>query len=472
MTSVDAQNTPASRRRFLKAAAGGIAAFHIVPRHVLGGRGFVPPSETVNVAIVGAGGRGHQNARDLMKLDDVRITCIADPAETWDMQNFYYKSAAGRKPVHAEIEKHYAEKLSGFRCKEYVDYRRMLDEDNSLDAILCATPDHLHANVSLAAMRLGKHINCEKPLTHNVAEARLVARVAKETGVATQMGNQGHSNEGIRQTVEWIHAGAIGTVKHVHAWVPATRWIVTQPGAKPEPQPVPAGLNWDLWLGPRADRPFHSSYAPVAWRDHWDFGCGAMGDFGCHDLDSACWALNLDSPTSIEMHPAGHMTEQLAPYGEIGYFEFAANGDRPAVNITWYSGGLQPKHPEQLPLGTSLPGRGVMFEGERGILVCKGAGGDVQLYPKSRDEEFQRPEATIPRSPGHHREWIDAIKGGPQCASNFEYGARLTEITLLGVASLRTRKRIEFDSATMTAKGLPELDPIFHGTYRPGWELG
>jgi len=460
-----------SRREILTGAAAAVAAFHIVPRHVLGGPNHVPPSETVNVALVGAGGRGLQNAHELMKLDDVQITSVADPAEHWDLSPFYYKGAAGREPVRVAIENHYSKRRAGFRCGGFVDFREMLEQDKSFDAVLCGTPDHLHAAVSLASMRLGKHVYCEKPLTHNVAEARLVARVARETGVATQMGNQGHAKDTIRQTVEWIQAGAIGTVTEIHAWVSASRWNPELRGAPAERHLVPSGLNWDLWLGPRKQRPFHSTYAPVSWRDYWDFGCGAMGDFGCHDLDSACWALDLHAPEWVEMYPAGYMDEQLAPYGEIGYFQFGARNNRPPVRIKWYSGGLKPPCPEALLPEMELPHRAVMFVGDRGILLCGGAGGTPELFPEQRSAEFTRPAPTLPRSPGHHREWIDAIKGGRPAASGFEYGARLTEITLLGVAALRIRKRIDWDPATGTARGVPEAEPVLNGTYRPGWEL-
>ncbi len=469
-----ASSTRLTRRGFLAtvaAGSAGLGSFSIVPRHVLGGANHTPPSEIVNVALVGAGGRGLQNARELMKLDDVRITAIADPAEHWDLSGFYYKGVAGRKPAHAEIQQHYAGKSGSFQCAEYVDFRELLDTHKDVDAVLCATPDHLHAAVSLAALRQGKHCYCEKPLTHNVAEARLVAQVAKDTGLATQMGNQGHSRDEIRETVEAIRAGAIGTVREVHAWVPATRWNPGLEGRPAAAMPVPQGLDWDLWLGPRTVVPFHSAYAPVSWRDFWDYGCGAMGDFGCHDLDSAVWALNLKAPRSVEMHPAGQSNSEIIPYGEIGYFDFAADGSQPEVRITWYSGGLRPARPAQLPAGEELPRRGVLFVGDEGVLVCDGAGGTARLWPESRAAEFPQPAAIIPRSNGHHRDWVDAIKGGPPASSRFEYGAVLTEITLLGVAALRLQQRIEWDSAAMAITNLTGWEPVIHGTYRPGWEL-
>lgn len=458
----------ANRRSFLSSAIAA-SSITIVSPHVLGGPNHVAPSDVIEVAIVGIGGRGLQNARDLMKLEDVRITAVADPADQWDLSNFYYKKVAGRKPGVAEINAHYQAKSPQFQCKEFVDYREMIAQEKSIDAILCATPDHLHAHVSITAMNAGKHVYCEKPLTHNISEARKVAAIAKKTGLATQMGNQGHSNEGIRQTCEWIWAGAIGDVKEVHAWVPATRWNkhLTEPPTKGEP--VPSGVRWDLWCGPREVIDFHPAYSPVSWRDFWQFGCGAMGDFGCHDLDSACWALDLDQPIRVEMHPAGSTHPKMTPYGEIGYFDFPAKGKRSAIRIHWYSGGLMPSQP--LALGKEkLPRRGVMFVGSEGILVCGGAGGPPTLYPEARRKEFQTPAPTLVRSKGHHRDWIDAIKGGPPASSNFSYGAHLTETTLLGLMALQAQQVIEWSASDMKTTNI-DTSALVNGTYRKGWEI-
>jgi predicted dehydrogenase len=406
-----------------------------------------------------------------MRHDDAQIIAVADPAEHWDLSPFYFRGVAGRGPVRQEIEKHFADKTPNFRCAEYQDFRVMLEKDKAIDAILCATTDHLHAYVSLFAIGKGKHVYCEKPLTHNITEARLVARRAKEAGVATQMGNQGHSNDTIRETCEWIWDGAIGAVREVHAWVSNSRWnsgLVSKPKSA---QPVPAGLNWDLWLGPAEPHPYDPAYAPVSWRDFWAFGCGALGDFGCHDLDAACWALDLQVPQSVEIRPAGSTDPEMVPHGEIGYYHFAARKDKPAVKIVWYSGGLRPDAPEELPQGTSLPGRGVLFIGDKGKMLCGGAGGAPRLLPFEKTAEYKKPSATLPRSKGHHRDWLDAIKGGPPASSQFEHSARLTEIVLLGVASLRTGKKLYWDPATMTSPGTPETEPIFKGRYRTGWEL-
>ncbi|MCI0465122.1 MAG: Gfo/Idh/MocA family oxidoreductase [Gemmataceae bacterium] len=459
-----------SRREFLKTGAVAAAAFTIVPRHVLGGREFVAPSDKVNVALVGAGGQGRTNARELFRLSDAQIVAVADPAESFSLEQFYYRGVGGRGPVQSEIEKHYAAKTPNFRCTAYEDFRVMLEKEKAIDAVLCATPDHLHAYVSVLAMRAGKHVYCEKPLTHNLWEARRVAQVAQQTGVATQMGNQGHANDGIRETCEWIWAGAIGPVREVHAWVGAKRWNLALTGRPKEEPPVPAGLNWDLWLGPRASRPFHPAYFPVAWRDFWAFGSSNLGDFGCHDLDAACWALDLKDPLRVEARPAGPMDADIGPHGCVAYYHFGPRGNQPPVKILWYDGGLAPERPEELPAGEGLPARGVLFVGEKGKLLCGGAGGKPRLLrPSNADGSKSSP--TLRRSPGHHREWLDACKGGKPAGSNFAYGARLTEIVLLGVLALRTGRRIEWDAANLKAKGVLEADAIIKESYRKGWEL-
>ena len=460
-----------SRRGFLK-TGGMAAAAMIVQPHVLGGPAHTAPSDRVNVAIIGAGGRGRQNVRELLKLQDVRVSAVADPAEFWDLSNYYYRGEAGRLPVCAEIEKHYQQSEPGFKCHQEVDYRELFaTRASEFDAVLCATPDHMHAHATLAAMRAGKHVYCEKPLTHNIAEARLVSRVAAETGVATQLGNQGHSKDTIRETVELIRAGAIGKVAEVHAWVPATRWNKSLTKPPVNAQPIPQGLNWDLWCGVRNPPGFHEAYAPVAWRDFWNFGCGAMGDFGCHDLDSAVWALDLGLPSRIEMRAAGASDPNLAPFGEIGYFDFPANGARGPVRLNWYSGGLLPPTPEALPDTVRLPRRGVLFVGSEGVMLCGGAGGEAVIYPEEHAKTIEKPDETLKRSAGHHRDWVDAIKGGPPASSEFSYGAKLTEITLLGLVAMRTGKIIHWDAQKMNARNCPEAEQIVKGEYRAGWRL-
>lgn len=459
------------RRSFLRGAVITAAGLMVVPRHVLGGKGFVAPSDTVTLGLVGAGGRSLGILRELFAQTDARVIAVADPAEYWGKEGFY-KTETGRGPVKKVIEEHFSKTVPGHKVTTYSDFREMLDREKSLDGIICASPDNTHAYISITSMRAGKHVYCEKPLTHNIWEARKVRDVARETGLATQMGNQLHSLDGLRQTVEYLQAGVIGKIKEIHAWVPATRWIPELSGFPEGQSPLPVGFDWNLWVGPSEWRPYHESYSPVRWRDFWTFGCGALGDFGCHDMDSAVWAYHLHSPESVEVQPAGNKgNRDIAPYGEIGYYVFPASGDQPAVNMTWYSGGLKPRIPGSLPRETALSSRGAMFVGEKGIILSK-TGEAPQIFPESLKNGITPPEPTIPRSKGHCREWTDAIKGGPAPMSNFEYASRLTEITLLGVLSLRMGgQKIYWDSANMKATGIPEADQFIREPVRKGWEM-
>ncbi len=467
--------SPRSRRDFIQATAATAAAFTIVPRHVLGGQKFVAPSDKVNVAIIGAGGQGRTNARSLFKEADCQIIALADPAEEWDLSSWYFRGKSGRGPVKAEVEAHYAGKTPNHTCAVYEDFRVMLEKEPAIDAVLIATPDHLHAFISILAMKAGKHVYCEKPLTHNIREARLVARVAKETRVATQMGNQGRSTEGHRQTVEWIKDGAIGTVREVHAWAGGPRnarqnWPGEGPAAKP------AGFNWDLWLGPRADRPYSGRLTPFVWRWVWDFGNGTTPDVAPHHFDPAFNALELDVPETIEGR-ASYVDPQLIPGSEYVTYRFAAKGTRAPLTAFWYDNGLKPALPRGLDpddpeqrLGEGNDG--LMVVGDKGIITCPGWSGMPRLLPKELDRAYTRPAKTIPRVASHHADWLQACKGGTPACSNFEYGARLTEFVLLGALALRTGKVIRWDAANMKpANNVPEAQAIIEGSYRKGWEV-
>ncbi|WKN29812.1 Gfo/Idh/MocA family oxidoreductase [Porifericola rhodea] len=468
----DSPQKDTSRRNFVKGAAMSAAGFMIMPRHVLGGKNFVAPSDKVNVGIIGAGGKGKRNTSEFLKLDDVQVTAVADPAYYWNLADFYYRSEAGRGPTVEMIEEHYEGKTPNFKVAEYTDFREMLDKESALDAIVCSTPDHSHAYISLQAMRAGKHVYCEKPLTHNIWEAREVQKVAKETKLATQMGNSGHSADGIRETVEYLRAGVIGEVKEAHCWVPAGRWIPGLNGLPSGKSTLPINFDWDLWQGPRKPQAFHEHYVPVTWRDFWMYGCGALGDFGCHDMDAATWAFNLKAPESVQIFPAGFSNEDIAPYGEIGYYEFKKQGDQKPLKLTWYSGGLRPDLHEALPKDYKYPSRASMFVGEKGIIINDGGNRAPQVFPEKLRASIKVPKQTIPRSNGHFRDWVDAIKGGKPASSNFEYGARLTEITLLGVLSLRMGgEKIYWDAENMKAKGLPEADKFIKEPVREGWEM-
>jgi len=465
--------SPLTRRKFLGATATTVAAFSLVPRHVLGGARHVAPSEKINIALIGAGGQGRTNARALFQHADAQIVAIADPIESFSLEGFYYKGMGGRKPVLADIQKQYSAKTPGFKCAEYEDFRIMLEKEKAIDAILCATPDHQHAYVCVTAMRQGKHAYCEKPLTHNVWESRFVAKVAKETGAATQLGNHGHSGDGIRATCEWIWAGVIGDVREVHAWTTASRWNKKYYAGRPPEEPVPAGVNWDLWLGPREPRPYSSAYSPVTWRDYWAFGTAPIGDFFCHNFDPAVWALDLHSPISVEAYGAGGVDSEMAPPGGVYTYHFAPRGKMPALKAVWYDGGLMPERPAGLDEEEQLGGggNGTLFIGDKGMITCPGWAGAPRLLPEAKMEGFKRPAQTLPRSKGHHRDWLDAIKGGPPPSANFEYAARLTEIGLLGLMAMRVGKKVYWDGDNLKAKNAPQADQYIKGSYRKGWEI-
>jgi hypothetical protein len=376
--------------------------------------------------------------------------------------------------VRAEIEERYAAKTPNFTCGVYEDFRVMLEKEKAIDAVLIATPDHLHAYISILAMKAGKHVYCEKPLTHNIREARLVARVAKETGVATQMGNQGRSGEGHRQTVEWIRDGAIGAVREVHAWSGGPGGLGSRQ-APTGPEVKPDDFNWDLWLGPRAERPYRSAYTPASWRYFWDFGNGAMPDMGIHHLDPAFNVLGLYQPRTVEA-----TTSHVDPESVLGVdfvtYRYDATADRGPVTVYWYNNGLRP--PTPLGLDPDDPRQrlgdgenGLLMVGEKGYLTCAGWSGMPRLLPLDLHREYKRPAKTIPRVAGHHADWLQGCKGGTPPCSNFEYGARLTEFMLLGPLARRTRKVIKWDSEGMKATNVPDAQPFIEGTYRTGWEL-
>jgi predicted dehydrogenase len=466
--------TTGTRRQFIATTTAAAAAFTIVPRHVLGGTQFVAPSDKVNVALIGAGGQGRTNARALFQEEDCQIIALADPAEEWDLSPWYYRGKAGRGPVKAEVEKHYAGKTPNHTCAVYEDFRVMLEKEKAIDAVLIATPDHLHAYVSILAMKAGKHVYCEKPLTHNVREARIVSRVAKETGVATQMGNHGRSSEGHRLTVEWIKDGAIGAVREVHAWsgTPLTAKSVW-PGEGPAVKP--AKLNWDLWLGPRSERPYSGKLAPFVWRWMWDFGNGTMPDMSPHHFDPAFNALGLDAPDTVEAR-ASFIDPQAATGTSMMTYHYSARGDRGPLTLYWYDNGLRPPTPlgidpddPQQRLGEGNDG--LMLVGDKGILTCAGWSGMPRLLPMELHRSYKRPPKTLPRVAGHHADWLQACKGGTPACSNFEYGARLTEFVLLGTLSLRTGKVVKWDGEGMRAANVPQAQPFIEGSYRKGWEL-
>jgi len=466
------ENSKLSRRRFV-AATTAVAAGGIVPRHVLGGAGQTPPSERLNVAVIGTGGQGIVNIRNLLRHPDVNLTAICDVAEFWDNSRIYYRHNGGRGPAMQAIEE--AHRKTGSqaarRCAVHVDFRVMLEKaDKDIDAVLVATPNHVHAVASMAAIQAGKGVYCEKPLTHSIYEARKVAQAAREAKIATQLGNQGHSSDDIRRAVEWIRDGAIGKVREVHGWRggPNRENLTERPTETP---PVPEGLNWDLWLGPAKERPYHPAYAPLVFHYWWDFGSGTLGNFGCHTLDTAVWALELEHPTMVEASST-QFSDETTPAAAKYHYKFPPRGEQPEVDLFWYDGGLRPPRPDCLELDRDLPqAGGSLIVGDQGAILSGMWSASPRIIPERKMRDYRRPPETIPRSKGHHRDWIDACKGGPPASSNFDYGARLTEIPLLGVVALRTGATIHWDGPNMKAINTPQAEPFIHGHFRKGWEI-
>jgi len=460
-------------RRQLIVKSTALAAASVVPRHVLGGAGRIPPSDRLNVAVIGTGGQGITNIKKLLTHSDVKITAICDVAQFWDNSDLYYRHNGGRGPAIKAIEEHYRQTGSEGHhgCKVYVDFRTMLEKsDKDIDAVVVATPNHVHAVASMAAIRAGKGVYCEKPLTYSVYEARRIAEAVRQAKVATQLGNQGHSSDDIRRAVEWVRDGAIGKIREVHAWAGENRIPAFTERPKETP-PVPEGLNWDLWLGPARERPYHPAYAPLIWHYWWDFGGGKLGNFGCHTLDTAVWALDLKHPTLVEASST-QLSKETPPIASTCHYKFPARGAQPPVDLFWYDGGIRPPRPDCLEPGRDLPRNGgSLLVGDDGAILSGTWSASPRIIPEKKMRGYEQPKPTITRSAGHRRDWIDACKGGPPASSNFEYGARLTEIVLLGVASLRTGVTLQWDGPGMKATNAPQLDPVIHGHFRKGWEI-
>ncbi len=442
-----------SRRDFVGAAAG-LAAFMIVPRHVLGGPHNTPPSDKLNIAGIGIGGRG---ADDLRGVESENIVALCDVDWGHARQTFRRYPDARR----------------------YRDFREMLDkEDKNIDAVIVATPDHVHAVASMAAIKRGKHVYCEKPLTHSVYEARALAEAAREHGVATQMGNQGQASEETRLMCEYIWDGALGQVHEVHVWtdrpmqgINGEYWPQGVERPKESP-PVPDTLDWDLWLGPAPHRPYHPAYVPFKWRGWWDFGTGALGDMGCHEIDPVFRALKLGHPTSVEAC-CTRVNDETYPVASRVTYEFPAREGLVPVKVHWYDGGMKPPRPEELTDGEQWGAGGTLFVGDKGKMLGH------RLIPESRRREYGRAPQAIPRSPGHHIEWIQACKGSKPAGSNFpDHAGLLAQVILLGNVALRpalkeklTRTKLYWDGPNMKITNLPEANQYLHRQYREGWTL-
>jgi predicted dehydrogenase len=463
------------RREFLKTAGAGIFGLTVIPRYALGGAGYTAPSGLLNVAMIGTGGQGMQNLRNLLEESDVRIAAIADVAEEADYSAFYHKVPGGRKPGFERISEKYAGDSSrkGYpACKVYTDFRKMLEAEKGIDAVVVSTPDHNHTIAAMAAMLAGKHVYVEKPLARTIREARVLTETAARTGVVTQMGHQGHGDEGIRLTREWIRDGAIGAVSEVHAWSSGVN-RASFTGLPTGDFPVPAGLDWNLWHGPAEIRPYHPEYTPCGWRHFWDFGTGKLGDMGCHNMDPAFYALDLGYPEWVQARCAWGPERLKRPLAATVHYRFPSAGDRPAVKMNWYEG-LMPPRPDELEPGRDLTGdgNGILFIGDKGKLMCPGWAGNPRLIPESRMKEYRLPPKTIPRVGGIYRDWINACKSGAKASSDFSYSGPLAEVILMGVIAMRTEEKIYWDGPAMKAVNFPDVDRYVTPEYKNGWKLG
>jgi len=408
--------------------------------------------EKMRVGCIGIGGQGGGITARLAEYPDVEIAALCDVDPKYAAKN---------------IQKYPGRPF-------YTDYRVLLEKEPNLHAVMIATPDHWHAPISLAAMQLGLHVYCEKPLAHTIEEARIMGHVARETGVVTQMGNNGHASEGLRLTKEWIDAGAIGKVTEVHVWSdrPGKFWRSQghrRPAATP---PVPEGLDWDMWLGPAEPRPYHPDYCPRQWRGWFDFGCGALGDMAVHNADPAFYALDLGAPEWVEAESSPTNPDSFPEWSIITY-QFPATDRRGPVKMIWYDGGRLPPRPPLFESERALGENGIYFVGSEGVIMAPGWSGTPRLVPESRMQTFQRPPKTIARSVDHRREWVDACRAGrPEDAkAGFWYSAPFTEALLVGVLPLIAGKRIVWDARTMTATNAPELTPFIRKRYRNGFGL-
>lgn len=394
-------------------------------------------NERLDIGVVGVANRGGANL-DGVASENIVALC--------DVDSNNLAAAAKRFPEA--------------RC--YADFRRMI-ADGKLDAVVVSTADHTHAPATALALRANHHVYCEKPLTHTVHEARVITDLAKKHRRATQMGTQIHAESNYRRVVELVQAGAIGEIREVHVWLGG----FTTGGERPtETPPVPASLNWDLWLGPAPVRPYHPAYAPYNWRGWWEFGSGTLGDFGCHHMDLPCWALGLRLPSSVEAEGPPVHAESTPEWLTVRY-EFPKRGKMPPVRMTWYHGD---RRPPQIAEGKAPNwGAGTLFVGEKGMLISDY--GRHLLLPEERFRTYEAPKPTIPDSIGHHAEWIRACKTGSPTTCGFEYSGVLSEMVLLGNVAYRCGQKFEWDARRMVARGASEAEQYIRRPYRAGWTL-
>jgi predicted dehydrogenase len=443
-----------SRRRFIHAAGGALAAFTIASPDILGGT-RVAPNDKLRVAFIGVGGRGDANLGGLSGGNDVVALCDVD-----------FRQAAGAFQRFPQ-------------AKQYRDFRKMFDElEGSIDVVAVSTPDHTHAVAALAAIRRGKHVYCEKPLAHSVHEVRELMTAAKEKGVVTQLGNQGHSSDDIRRLVEWVRDGAIGNVREVHAACSSVYCKTRQLSRRSEKHAVPKELDWDLWLGPAARRDYNPMYLPGSWRGWRPFGDGTIGDWVCHVVDPSFWALELGAPAKVQAvklvdhDPVEHA--DTFPRGAIIKFQFPPRGSRGAVTLFWYSGVERIPRPEGLEPDRRPPDTGAVLIGDKGAMMhgSHGAGG-VRIIPEEKMRAYKQPASSIPRVGDHHQDFLRAIREGRKAGSDFvEYGGPLTEIALLGIIAMSFPGReLSWDGPAMRFTDCDEANPLVKPPLREGWSL-
>lgn len=427
-------------------------------------------NEKVNIACIGVGGKGSSDTDQAGSLGNIVALC--------DIDDHTLDSKAAKFP----------------EAKKYNDFRKMLEEmDKKIDAVTVSTPDHTHAVAAMMAMKMGKHVYCQKPLTHSVYEARTMRETAAKMKVATQMGNQGTASDGLRTAVEIIQSGAIGPVREAHVWTNRPIWPqAPKVTSRPEAKPVPSHVHWEEWIGPAAMRPYaeyedkdgqgkprkKGAYHAFNWRGWWDFGTGALGDMACHTANMAFMALKLGYPTSI-VAENGELNSETYPAWAKITFEFPARGDMPPVKFVWYEGkkaDVKVLPPIELIHGKTFSDSGSLLVGDKGVLFSPNDYGEkYQLLPTDKFVDYKAPTPTLPRNgkgdSGMKSEWIAAIKGGPPAMSNFNYAAMLTETILLGNVAMRVGKKMEWDGPNMKVTNCPEADQYIRPEFRKGWTL-
>ncbi len=471
-----------TRRDFLGGSAASAAALTLLPRAVMGGEGATPPSDRITLACIGVGAQGTRVMMDFLKFPDVQVVAVCDvnhqssdysewsPGELVgkerrllndpDWGSDWKGPTCGRAPAARLVDAYYGRvrKPSSYRgCASYNDFRELFAKEKDLDGVVVCTPDHWHAFISIYALRHGKPVFSQKPMSHTVHEAALMAQAARETGLPTQVAVMNEASDATRHLTEWVAAGVIGQVREVHNWSQRPYWPQGIERPK-QAEPVPEGLDWDLWLGPAPYRPFNHVYLPFVWRAWFDFGEGSIGDMANYSFDTLFRVLELTAPTHVEASSTPRFPETY-PVGELVHWEFPARRDRTPVTIHWYDGHLRPERPKELLpnelMSDPSDGEGMLFVGDEGKILCGFEGEHPRLIPSSRMKSFVPPPDNLPKSPGAYREWLDAIRGGPAPRANYEFEQPVVEALLLGCIAQRMSTKLEWDAVN---KRITRLD--------------